>query len=1524
MPRWSVLRLFELPMLLLRLWLIFLGPTANAASVGCDVVVDGACVLNSTRPSLPSGAELVYKGNGSVRFINATWRCSDTLLVEAANAAVDFENSTISNCMVLTVVARQGNITLDEASLLNATATVYDDLVAGDDTALGGSLGGAGGALGLCDRGDRIRGIDYTVVPENLAGEGTAPQCGGGGRITLTSNDGHVTFEGSIEANGGRADAGAKCGAGSGGVVVLRGALGVTAGKVHADGGDCGGNLGCGGGGRIFVASDNGTVSVDDARAYGGRGGEALPDCLCGSPGTVYQKDANGALLTVRGGHEKCGQTTVLPQEVRSVREVVVEGNITVRLCGDDDGNSCLDGGGGGRPQVAIAADQGVLISGGAKLSGPPNSPSSSMVLSVGNIGLKVAKESSIDTEGSLSILAATATGSAGNGGNVILEKQSLVSSGKGGMKISTQGDVDAGGSIVIRSTPAGVPAIAEDSALTVNAAGSINLSDVVSNVEGRPVMVSAGEGLRLGSVQGLSAVSDFRTTWGDVVIAGNVTMGPGNYCKQRKLWIENPLDLCVADMERLGRLMPTRMVVTSEAGGIRFKGAAVVSGPIVMVCSPRGALELPPQGWISSTGRGCPAGEGRGGGGPGRDGHCGGGGGAHVGSGGPGCDGNQGVPYDEQDPLETGVIPSASASGGGGEEGGSGGGVVWISAAQLRIDGHVSSDGDRGGWTVGDTSGSGGGAGGSVLIITNTSLAGSGLVSAAAGNGSGPPVLKGGDGGGGFVGIGWLGSAVGGGGDTFSGRIDVGGHQPGSVGQILRCPAGHYGPLCAPCPRGTWSDTGGPRCAVCSNAPRGVSNYTEEGVEDSNCPYACLPGYPDVSQNPTCLNPWQYTLSFIGGVPGAFTLLVVVLFALLASIATSEIRKRSGDGADETVDSGEWKIMTADDIPRHVARLYLQGRNDPREPFVLPSSLGDLPRCIAELINRQHWSTFSACVNEQGKWSSPPMVNLWGRWTSSVLSVACYPLWLYLSRSQQEQRARAMCEAVFEESGKGSLWRVNSSHRAGRIFTIRFGCDGGRDGSFTKSHMDVLDLSVRVEHWESNPKLPALLRLAGDGSYMSPLRVPHPGWDPMASALAVFPQDVTGWMAFAAHVNDALLPMTFHDGLVPPAELTSICAGVRRASDTFLVPSGVKALVVVIPDHSGDYLAAEENHQPRGTSVTSVDSGSSADPFLGEYSSFQQMTSVEHAITAGSSRFSGFCKPCQIGLVMAVSADDVLVPPYTSDRPLYLLRAVNPALRPTSPLDLSAEFSLEEIDIHEYSFRWEHSTSASNATAGLARILWSPVRVSLRNRRPNERVVTMSRVALQASVIVLLFIYATLTAMQLTWFLGMSPLAFVVQLAIPPLGDLLALTLGAVWVVLSYTPWARWFVCFVVATFVNSLTGFAIRLTLSSTGSLLMVITTLAIEYLIVIAVKVCLCVTSNMLLAHHLNHSYSLRRPSTPASGEAREVLHSRSATPPTPRYMQFPSRDFPMPPPSRAGGAVPQSIVAEMRDTGELSYR
>ncbi|EER18288.1 hypothetical protein Pmar_PMAR005194 [Perkinsus marinus ATCC 50983] len=438
----------------------------------------------------------------------------------------------------------------------------------------------------------------------------------------------------------------------------------------------------------------------------------------------------------------------------------------------------------------------------------------------------------------------------------------------------------------------------------------------------------------------------------------------------------------------------------------------------------------------------------------------------------------------------------------------------------------------------------------------------------------------------------------------------------------------------------------------------------------------------------------------------------------------------------------------------------------------------------------------------------------------------------------------------------------------------------------------------------------------------MSPLRLPYPSWDPMASALAVLPQDVTGWTAFVAHVNDIFLPMIFHDGLVPPAELISICTGVRRASATFLVPGGVQALVVIIPDYSVDPLPTREDGQPQATAA-SVDSVTPADPFLAEYSSFQQMTSVERTIAAGTSRsrFPGFCKPCQLGLVL-VAADDALTRPDTTDSLLFVLRSDNPTVSPTSPLDLSTEFTLDEVDVHEYSFRWWHSTNTSTGSAGLARMLWWPVRISLSNRRPNERVVTMSRVALQATVIVLLFMYATITAMQLTWYLGISPVVFVVQLMVPPLGDLLALTLGAVWVVLSYTPWARWFVCFVVATLVNSLTGLTIRFALASTGSSVVVLVTLTVEYLIVTAVKVCLCVTSNMLLAHHMNQSTAILRPSTPTTREPLDVPDSRS--PPT-QYIHFPTRDSRVSPPLRLNSraAVSRSIVTEMRGTAERPF-
>ncbi|KAF4673010.1 hypothetical protein FOL47_011112 [Perkinsus chesapeaki] len=1504
-------------MVILSAWILAIFTVSFASTLECDAVVDGNCVINSTRAALPGGAELSYKGNGSVHFINATWKCTNSLLVEALHSGVALENTTISGCSVLKIAAHEGNLTLDKTSLINSTATVFDGEATDDERGYGGSLGGSGGALGRCDRGDQVRGIDFTVMPDDLLGEGTAVQCRGGGGVVLISDQGYVVSDGCVQANGASSDAHAQCGGGSGGAVSMTGVLGVLAGQVQADGGDCSGKLGCGGGGRIHLASQNGTVSPsEEIHAYGGSGA-GLPECLCGSPGTVYYAGANGSSVTVGGrpGSDRCAQTTVVPQKVKVSGFIVIDGNVTVRLCGEDDGNSCVDSAGGADTQVSISADEGTSILGGAKLAGPSGSSlGSSMVMSVGNGGLRVGKGSSVETAGSLSILAATSGIVGRNGGTVALERQSSVTCGPAGMKISTQGDIDAGGTISIRGQGRARPAwITEDAGLYVDAAGTISLSEVVSEVE-VPIVVSAGAGLTLGTITSPAGLSEFRATRGDVIVSGNITLGPATYCKQRKLWIEDPPDLCMADPGRLDRLVPLRTMIVAKTGGMRLSTGASVNAPVVIMCSPQGQLELPPRGQVSSKGRGCPAGEGRGSGGPGRDGHCGGGGGGHVGSGAPGCSGNQGMSYDDQDPLETGVIPSASASGGGGEEGGAGGGVVWISAAQARIDGNVSSDGARGGWTVGDTSGSGGGAGGSVLILVNTSLVGSGMVSAAGGNGSGPPVLKGGDGGGGFIGISWLGPEVGE--NDFAGPLEVTGAEPGHVGQILPCPSGRHGALCASCPRGTWSSTGGPVCNICTNAPWGVSNYTKEGVQDPDCPYACLPGYPDVSQNPACLNPWQYTLSFIGGVPGAFTLLLVLLFALLASIATSEIRKRSrGDDVGEMNDSaaaGEGKVMTADDIPRHVSRLYLHGANIPADPFSLPPSLGDLPQCVAELVSLQQWGSFATSVNSRGRGPAAQLINLWGRWARPLLSVFCYPLWRWLSRSQQERRSQTVCDVVFAESGDESLWRADAVRRSGRIYTIRFGCDGGRDGSYSKAHIDVLDMSVRVEHWESSPSLPALIQLSGDGSYMSPLRIPRPGWDPMASGLAVMPQDVSGWTSFVANVNDTLLPMTFHGDLVPPAELSSICATLRRASDAFLVPNGIRALMVMIPEPPGAEPAVADE-----TARVASAGDSTSDPFLGGYSSFEQISNVEHVIAANSSsstRFPGFCKTRQICLVL-VNSDDPSIPPQRSDRPFFFLRPTDvPSACPGSPLDLATQFTLEEVDIHEYAFRWAYSTSSPSLLASIGQGLWSPVKVSLSNRRPQHRVVIMSRVALQASVLLLLLVYATLTAMQLTWYLGISPVAFLIQLVLPPLGDLLALTLGAVWVVLSYTPWARWFVCFVVATFINNITGFLIRLAASSPGSPVMTVATLAVEYTIVISVKICLCITSNMLLAHHLGHS-PIPGPSTPERGPATRTS-SGQPTPATPRYLQFSSRELPMPPPLRVDGAVPSSIIAEMR--------
>eukprot|EP00347_Sterkiella_histriomuscorum_P024011 403332615 len=156
-------------------------------------------------------------------------------------------------------------------------------------------------------------------------------------------------------------------------------------------------------------------------------------------------------------------------------------------------------------------------------------------------------------------------------------------------------------------------------------------------------------------------------------------------------------------------------------------------------------------------------------------------------------------------------------------QTGGSGGGIVWISAADRLVvqDSKILAEGGNG-IDNGSKVGSGGGSGGSIFLLQSL-LEGNGLVSVKGGDGS---VNGGGQGSGGRLMIHYLGNYLS---DFYlkrsinwQGQLIVQGGQRGQLGLRQewdsddelnsegtvwhpKCPPGHSGGFCEPCPAGTY-----------------------------------------------------------------------------------------------------------------------------------------------------------------------------------------------------------------------------------------------------------------------------------------------------------------------------------------------------------------------------------------------------------------------------------------------------------------------------------------------------------------------------------------------------------------------------------------------------------------------------------------------------------------------------------------------------------------------------------------------
>ncbi|XP_026190985.1 uncharacterized protein LOC34624194 [Cyclospora cayetanensis] len=384
---------------------------------------------------------------------------------------------------------------------------------------------------------------------------------------------------------------------------------------------------------------------------------------------------------------------------------------------------------------------------------------------------------------------------------------------------------------------------------------------------------------------------------------------------------------------------------------------------------------------------------------------------------------------------------------------------------------------------------------------------------------------------------------------------------SPGEVRSALGCPPGHAGWRCSPCPVGYFSLGGGDACLSCTNKPSDAAFYTREGVRDPQCPFACAEGYPDAAVNPRCLPLFRFVLdallSFAVLLPmGAVCVILLGLAALIREMARRRSQQGWGYGAlfgsprssipvyVGALESGvtaagfggvqpspssslgflggsteERRMhlavhhLTLEDLPFHVLRIYLHGRNSPDSPWGLD---GQPPSFLEPLIIPHRFAGFAAAANSLCGFSRS-FVCLYG--ALSFLYPPLAALLLRRARSRRADKLIALCSTLSggpsgaSDGGspgalpwgrRGPPWRWfldllrfarGSSQRRGigvsatasfwrsirareLSFALKFGCDP----DCTLGFVDVLDLDRNILDYRCSPQLPLVLLTQGDG----------------------------------------------------------------------------------------------------------------------------------------------------------------------------------------------------------------------------------------------------------------------------------------------------------------------------------------------------------------------------------------------------------------------------------------------------------
>ncbi|CDW79197.1 UNKNOWN [Stylonychia lemnae] len=459
---------------------------------------------------------------------------------------------------------------------------------------------------------------------------------------------------------------------------------------------------------------------------------------------------------------------------------------------------------------------------------------------------------------------------------------------------------------------------------------------------------------------------------------------------------------------------------------------------------------------------------------------------------------------------------------------GGAGGGIIWITAAEKLSmqDTNLTAKGLPGN-DDGSGVGNGGGSGGSIQILASK-LDGDGHLSVQGGDGSN---YGGGMGAGGRIIIYYLGNYLSQYYSTRSldwlGDLDVNPGNSGILGKNQqrleksvesqngtvwhpRCPSGHSGGFCNPCPIGTYKyGYSYGKCNQCENKPDN-SYYTSVAVATALCPYECNSGIDKSDINPDCLGAIDFQIQQFGS--QYLLLLVVTLFLLLTMIQwiclirkqrtkrqlaskrkikvvlgieeSEKILQLNSNGLRESkLESVEGAIVNKKhigsietqekDLWYHSYRLYLLGFNTIKFPWILTK---DMPQNI---ISEENFKKLENVIQNNHN------LLAWSKLQSMAFVVlkVLYPPFATIFHQQIRKTKYTKLRNLLLKTFDKDFWDDYSVNQS-----IRIQCS---KSNYELAQIDFIDYSKQFDDYRG-PKLPLIILLSGSGTFNSPYHLDY------------------------------------------------------------------------------------------------------------------------------------------------------------------------------------------------------------------------------------------------------------------------------------------------------------------------------------------------------------------------------------------------------------------------------------------------